>query len=737
MRNPLFLKQEGASVISRKVLFVATVVKEHIEAFHLPYLKWFREHGYETHVAAADNGSGAEIPYCDVFHPIPFDRRPLSPRNIKAYRRLRRVIDSEHFELIHCHTPVGGVLARLAARESRKRGMKLLYTAHGFAFYKGAPPFPSVIFKAVEKYCAKLTDVLITINREDFAYAKHHLHAGRIEYVPGVGVDTEAYAPNALLREKTRKSLGLSDSETMVLSVGRLDRNKNHETAIRAAADCIRKHPETAIRLFIAGDGRLRRRLETLARALGMESHVCFLGYRADIPALMCAADIYIHLSKTEGLPRAVMEAMACGLPVVASDARGCRYLLHGAQASLFHPSDYCAVGAALATLTENPERRKKLGAENRERIRPFSLDNTLAKMDGIYRSAMEKQVRVLHVLGSSKFYGAEHVVCDIIERFRGNKDIEMAYASPDGEIAEALRAREIRFIPMKKLTPFTLKKAISAYRPDILHAHDVRAGVVCASFSGTCKIVSTMHVNTPAMRRKTPKARLYRMAARRFSHIFWVNRSAMEEFAFADAVADKSEHLANIIDIAAVRGRAGSIPVPHPYAGVYLGRFEEQKDPMRLMRIFAGILKRCPDVRFAAAGSGSMLAETVAYAKALGISEHVDFPGYLENPYTLLAGARFLLMCSKFEGLPIAALEAGALGVPVVAVKTDGLAEAVEDGQSGFLSDDDGTLIRHAAALISDDALYGTMHAAAYRHSEEINDGDAYKNKLRRTYFS
>lgn len=176
---------------------------------------------------------------------------------------------------------------------------------------------------------------------------------------------------------------------------------------------------------------------------------------------------------------------------------------------------------------------------------------------------------------------------------------------------------------------------------------------------------------------------------------------------------------------------------VRSPYAGIYLGRFEEQKDPMRLMRIFAGILKRCPNVRLAAVGSGSMLTETMAYAKELGISEHVDFPGYLENPYTLLAGARFLLMCSRFEGLPIAALEAGALGVPVVAVKTDGLAEAVEDGESGFLSDDDEMLIRHAAALISDDALYAAVHAAAYRYSEEINDGDAYKNKLRRTYFS
>jgi len=177
-----------------------------------------------------------------------------------------------------------------------------------------------------------------------------------------------------------------------------------------------------------------------------------------------------------------LLEAMACGLPVVASDARGCRDLLHDAGASsLCQAFDYRAVGEALTALIENPERRKKLGADNRERIRPYSLDDTLAKMDAVYRSAMKKQIRVLHVLGSSKFYGAEHVVCDIIERFRGDTDVEMAYTSPDGEIAEALRAREIRFIPMKKLTPLSLKKAASVYRPDILHAHDVRAGGGCA----------------------------------------------------------------------------------------------------------------------------------------------------------------------------------------------------------------------------------------------------------------
>lgn len=737
MRSAISDTEEEAPAISRKVLFVATVVREHIEAFHLPYLEWFKKHGYETHVAAADTRDGVEIPFCDVFHNIPFDRRPLSPRNFTAYRRLRRVIDSENFEIIHCHTPVGGVLARLAAHKSRRKGTKVLYTAHGFAFYKGAPPFRSAIFKAVEKHCARLTDILITINREDYEYAARRLPAGRIEYVPGVGVELSAYAPDADLRTRTRQSLGLDDACLMALSVGRLDRNKNHETAIRAAADFLHKHPQTPLRLFIAGDGRLRGKLEALARALGVETHVCFLGYRNDIHALMCAADLYIHLSLTEGLPRAVMEAMACGLPVIASDARGCRDLLEDTPDCCVGARDWHAVSTALIELAENPVLRKELGADNGKRVHPYSLDNTLAYMDRIYRSAIKERIRVLHVLGSRKFYGAEHVVCDIIERFRGDADVEMAYASPDGEIAEALAARGIRFFPMKKPTPLSLRKIISVYRPDVLHAHDVRAGVASSCFSIPCKVVSTIHVNTPAMRKKTAKARLYRRAAKHFSRIFWVNRTAMTEFIFAEDVAEKSCHFPNIIDTEAVRGRAAADPASYPYAGVYLGRFEEQKDPYRLMRLFAGIANRCPDARFAAVGSGRMLAETIAYADTLGISDRIDFLGYLENPYKLLSCARFLLMCSRFEGLPLSSLEAGALGVPVVAAKTDGLSEAVEDGKTGFLSDDDEVLAERAASLILDDTLYASMHAAAYRRAEEINDGKAYKAALRRTYFS
>lgn len=720
----------------RKVLFVATVVKGHISAFHLPYLEWFRKEGFETHVAASDDIRGAAIPFCDVFHPVPFDRKPFSPRNLHAYQCLKRVIENDHFDVIHCHTPVGGVLTRLAARKSRKKGTKVIYTAHGFAFYKGAPLWRT-IFKPVEKFCAGFTDIIITINGEDTQYARKAFRSARTEYIPGVGVDLREYASDPSCRKQTRASFGLAENDFMVLCVGRLDCNKNQETAIWALADFLKKHPKTDIRLFLAGEGTMRKRLEQLCLSLHIQQHVRFLGFRKDIPALMCAADLYLQPSRTEGLPRAVMEAMAASLPVIASDVRGCRDLITPKGGFLCPVCDAASVSTAIESLIQNRSRRIRFGEYNRTRIQAFSSETVLSRMETIYRSAIASETKILHVLASSRFFGAEHVVADIICDIRQHTNIQLAYASPDGEISAALAARDIPFFPFDRRNPASLKKIIDSYRPDIIHAHDVRAGVSAALFARRCKIFSTIHVNSPDMRKKNIKATLFYIAARRFSRIFWVNRSAMEQFAYADKLSQKSEYLPNIVNVSKIRETAYCIAPSRSFAAVYVGRLEQQKNPLRLMRIFAGILKFCPDQSFAVIGSGSMEAETREYAKHLGIAEHVSFLGYLENPYAILSHARVMLMCSRFEGLPLGALEAGALGIPIVSARTDGLCEVIEDGINGFLSDEDETLISRAADLISDDALYERIRRNALCRAERTNDAALYRSKLLQAYFS
>ena len=184
---------------TKRVLFTATVVKQHIMTFHVPYLQMFRQMGWETAVAAAndyDDPRELNIPYCDTYYEIPFARNPLNPVNFRAYRELKKIIDREQYQIIHCHTPVGAMITRLAARDARKKGTKVIYTAHGFHFFKSSSLVSWLAYYPVEWVLAHDTDVLLTMNREDYALAQRKMHAKRVEYVPGVGIDTHRFSDN-------------------------------------------------------------------------------------------------------------------------------------------------------------------------------------------------------------------------------------------------------------------------------------------------------------------------------------------------------------------------------------------------------------------------------------------------------------------------------------------------------------------------------------------------------------
>lgn len=316
-----------------KVLFVATVVKTHIMEFHVPYLQMFKDEGWETAVAARNDYENPEdcvIPYCDCYYDIPFGRNPLKLSNLRAYRELKKVIDEGDYDIIHCHTPVGGMLGRFAARHARRRGTKVIYTAHGFHFFKGAPLLNWLVYYPAERWMAHYTDDLITINKEDYNRAQD-FKAKRVHYVPGVGIDLDKFAPPTDVAERQRekdekrRELMLKPDDFVVLSVGELIKRKNHEVVIQAIAQIKRESEETYNRLqyLICGRGVLEQELKQLAKELEVEEHVHFLGYRSDICQICHASDLFVFMSFQEGLPVALMEAMACGLPVVCSAIRG------------------------------------------------------------------------------------------------------------------------------------------------------------------------------------------------------------------------------------------------------------------------------------------------------------------------------------------------------------------------------------------------------------------------------
>ena len=320
-----FFRGEG-TMQKKKVLFVATVVKTHMMQFHIPYLKLFQEMGWETAVASKndyENPDDCKIPYCDTYYDIPFERLPWKPKNIQAYKMLKKIIDEGNYDIIHCHTPVGAMIARLAALSARKRGTRVIYTAHGFHFFQGAPLVNWLLFYPAEWLLAPVTDVLITINKEDHARALKQLHAKRIEYVPGVGIHTEKFRGLAIDRAAKRKSLGYSEKDFLLLTVAEMTANKNHITILKALALLKDKEEFRNMHYLICGRGEMWASLEQSARELGISDHVHFLGYRTDAPELYKASDLFLFVTLREGLSVALMEAMSSGMPIVCAKIRG------------------------------------------------------------------------------------------------------------------------------------------------------------------------------------------------------------------------------------------------------------------------------------------------------------------------------------------------------------------------------------------------------------------------------
>ena len=365
----------------KKALYVATV-DVHIRTFHLPYLKLLHDNGYEVHVATNGN---EQFPNCDVKHQICIERSPFKLKNIKAIKQLRKIIEEEKFDLIHCHTPMGSVVARLAARHARKKyGTKVIYTAHGFHFYKGAPKLNWLLFYPIEKYLAKYTDTLITINKEDYNLAinKFNKRCHDIQYVPGVGINIKKFQINLTDEEKVklRESIGLEKGAFILTCVARLDKNKNQGFLINVMEKLVKKNNN--IHLLLVGSDELNGYYQNLVIGKKMENNIHFLGRREDIPQILSISDIIVSASLREGLPVNVMEAFAASKPVVALNCRGMKDLISDSSLGyIIYNDNFYDFSNAIMTIYSNGFNVNKLNKKSET----LSINNITNAMKKIY----------------------------------------------------------------------------------------------------------------------------------------------------------------------------------------------------------------------------------------------------------------------------------------------------------------------------------------------------------------
>lgn len=313
----------------------------------------------------------------------------LVPRSIfsvlflfKAYKEFKKIVLSGNYNIVHCHSPIGGVICRFACRKLRRNGLKVIYTAHGFHFFKGAPIKNWLLYYPIERICARFTDTLITINNEDYFFAQKKFKNTNIEYIPGVGIDISRIESIASDSISLKKSLEIPAESLVLISVGELNKNKNHIVILEALSRLKRND----IYYVLVGKGQLSETLQNKSKDLGLQDHVRFLGFRRDVFQLLHMSDIFCFPSFREGLPVSAIEAMAAGLPLIASDVRGINdCCIIGENGILCNPSSVDDFSHAIERLLNNETERLAMGKKSIELSKKFDVDKTNAIMKKIY----------------------------------------------------------------------------------------------------------------------------------------------------------------------------------------------------------------------------------------------------------------------------------------------------------------------------------------------------------------
>lgn len=344
--------------------------------------------------------------------------------------------------------------------------------------------------------------------------------------------------------------------------------------------------------------------------------------------------------------------------------------------------------------------------------------------------------MKILHLLSSNQFSGAENVVCQIIHIFSNTK-YEMIYCSPDGQIREILRERGFKYIALKKLSTSKVRSVLERIKPDLIHAHDMKASYIASKVCGNIPLVSHVHNNGFDARKLSLKTLGYLWASRKILHIFWVSKSALNDFYFYKRVKNKSSVLPNIIDLQELNCKANSVMGVKQFDIVFLGRLAYPKNPMRFVEIINKVASKLPNIRAAIIGDGNQAEITKKKVEELKLSNNVFFLGYLKNPFNILKNAKALVMTSFWEGTPMCALEALGLGTPVISTPVDGLKDIIINNRNGYLSECDFSLTNELIRILKDYNYYSVLSKNAFETAVKINNIDCYRNKLGEIYDS
>jgi len=369
-----------------KILYVTTISNT-INSFLIPHIEQLIKKGHKVDIACNIKRkieSNLLLENCNIYN-IEFQRSPLKIQNYKAYRKIKKLIKNNCYDLIHVHTPIASFITRLSCRNIPN--LKIIYTAHGFHFYKGAPLINWILYYPIEKWLSRYTDCLITINNEDYNTAiNRRFKAKEIKLVHGVGIDLNKFTPQTSERkDQLRKKYGYKKEDFILFYAAELNYNKHQDLLIKVINILKDKIPN--LKLLLAGTGPLKDKYQKMINELNLNSYITLLGLRKDVPNLLALSDIVVASSRREGLPVNIMEAMATGLPVVATDIRGHRDLVSdGINGYLVELDNINNFAEIIENIYKDVELRNKFGKNGVALVKNYSLENILREMALIYK---------------------------------------------------------------------------------------------------------------------------------------------------------------------------------------------------------------------------------------------------------------------------------------------------------------------------------------------------------------
>lgn len=342
---------------------------------------------------------------------------------------------------------------------------------------------------------------------------------------------------------------------------------------------------------------------------------------------------------------------------------------------------------------------------------------------------------KILHLLSTNTYSGAENVVCQIIMMFKNDHDIEMAYCSPNGTITKVLAEKQILYFPINALNRKELVNVINDYKPDIIHAHDVRASVLAAMCHKNIKLVCTMHGNDTRMKILSTKSISTLAFIKEASHVFWVSRSCLDDFIFKKTARRKSSILYNVVDKEDIYKKARLDCNYYKYDVIFLGRLSNPKNPYRLLDVLKTACGAKKNLKVAIVGTGVLEEEIKERIKKENLENNIDMLGFVSNPMKILSCSQIMILTSDYEGTPMCVLEAMALGVPIVSTPTDGVKDLIENDVTGFLSDNENELARKIIEYVSNRDLRERLSKNALQKFNEVNSIHRYKTTLEKQY--